>query len=207
MVIPREEPRRSRKKAAARKLIVATAIELFSRHGFESVTVEHIADVADLGKGTIYNYFQTKEDIVVAFMVEKEKSVQARLAPIASMQGSLASILEKYILYQFRLKQPLHGFVRVFMAQMFQRTEQFIPYMVEMQKAIDRNLEMLFRSLQQRGLMRSDIAIPALVAVFKTIHLGLTALWAVEGPPFRGTTKVLRQEIAMFCQGLEANER
>jgi AcrR family transcriptional regulator len=32
--------------------------------------VEHIADVADVGKGTIYNYFATKEDIVVAFMAD-----------------------------------------------------------------------------------------------------------------------------------------
>lgn len=207
MVKSEEEPRRIRKKAAAHKLIVATAIELFSRHGFESVTVEHIADVADVGKGTIYNYFQTKEDIVVAFMVEKEKSVQARLSHMTTMPGSLASVLEKYILYQFRLKQPFHRFVRVFMGQMFHRTEHFIPYMLEMQNAIDLNLEKLFRSLQQRGLMRTDIAIPTLVTVFKTMHLGLTALWAVEGPPFRGTTRVARQEIAIFCQGLEVKER
>jgi len=57
--------RRARKKAAARERIIATAMELFSRHGLEGVTVEHIADVVDLGKGTIYNHFKTKEDIVV----------------------------------------------------------------------------------------------------------------------------------------------
>lgn len=204
MVTTAEQSRRTRKKAAARELIIATAIELFSRHGFESVSVEHIADVADLGKGTIYNYFQTKEDIVVAFMVEKEKAVQARLTRMRTLQGSLASILEKYLLFQFRLKQPFHRFVRVFMAQMFQRTEQLFPYLQEMQKATDPNLEALFRSLQQRGLMRKDVAIPTIVTIFKTIHLGLTALWAVEGPPFQGTAKVLRQEIAIFCEGLEA---
>lgn len=204
MVRSKQESRRSRKKAAARELIVATAIELFARHGFEEVTVEHIADVADLGKGTIYNYFQTKEDIVVAFMVKKEKALQERLFRMSTLQGSLASILEKYILLQFRFKQPFYRFVRVFMAQMFQRTEQFLPYMQEMQKAADPNLDALFRSLQQRGLLRKDVAIPTLLTIFKTIHLGLTALWAVEGPPFHGTAKVLRQEIAMFCEGLEA---
>ena len=62
--------RRERKKTQVRKRILAVALELFARHGLDAVTVEHIADVADLGKGTIYNYFPAKEDIVVAFMAD-----------------------------------------------------------------------------------------------------------------------------------------
>src|SRR5215472_4591903 len=98
------DARRARKKAQARERIVATAMELFSRHGLDGVTVEHIADVADLGKGTIYNYFQTKEDIVVAYMVAKEFEVQSRLARLAASKGSLVSLLTEYLQIQFRLK-------------------------------------------------------------------------------------------------------
>lgn len=202
MVIPATS-RRARKKAAAREQIIATAMELFSRHGLEGVTVDHIADVADLGKGTIYNYFKTKEDIVVAYMVEKEKQVQARLPRLMKQKKNLPSILTEYIQLQFRLKRPYHRFVRVFLAQMFLRTEEFLPYLVEMQGMIDPNLETLFRAAQERGLLRPDVAIPDLITVFKTIQMGLTALWAVEGPPFRGTERVLRQEIKLFCEGLE----
>jgi hypothetical protein len=92
------------------------------------------------------------------------------------------------------------------MAQMFMRTEQFLPYMLEMQKAIDPNLEALFGSLQERGQLRKDAAIPELIAVFKTVHLGLTALWAVEGPPFHWTEQVLQREIKLFCEGLETRK-
>lgn len=35
------------------------------------------------------------------------------------------------------------------------------------------------------------------------MHLGLTALWAVEAPPFLGTEMVLKQEMKFFCEGLE----
>lgn len=196
-------PLRQRKKAAVRARIIATAVELFSRHGLVEVTVEHIADVAEVGKGTIYNYFATKEDIVVAFMADLEAKIQARPRRSAISRGSLGSILTEFVGYQFRLKRPYHRFVRVFLGQMFVRTEQFLPYMVEMQKAIDPPLEELFRSLQARGMMRKDVQIAQLIPVFKTIHLGLTALWAVEGPPFRGTEMVLKQEIRLFCEGLE----
>src|SRR5215470_14525084 len=203
MTMVTKAPRRERKKAAVRRRIIETAVDLFGRHGLDGVTVEHIADVADLGKGTIYNYFQTKEDIVVAYMVEKEREVQARIAHLAESKGRMASILAAYIQLQFRLKRPYHAFVRVFLAQMCLRTEQFLPYMVEMQKLIDPNLEALFHGLKKRGLIRGDVDVPELVGVFKTIHLGLTVLWAVEGPPFRGTDRIVRQEIRLFCEGLE----
>ena len=86
---------------------------------------------------------------------------------------------------------------------MFLHTEQFVPYMVEMQKAIDPPLERLFRSLQERGVMRGDVSLPELIMVFKTIHLGLTALWAVEGPPFQATERTLKREMTLFCEGLK----
>jgi hypothetical protein len=43
--------------------------------------------------------------------------------------------------------------------------------------------------------------------VFNNMHLGLSALWAIEGPPFRATDYALQREIALFCQGLEATKR
>src|ERR1700735_3615427 len=91
------EPRRDRKKAAVRAHILATAIQLFSRHGLDSVTVEQIADAADIGKGTIYNYFSTKEDIVVAFMADFETRVQAKVRRLSTSKGSFESILAGFI--------------------------------------------------------------------------------------------------------------
>jgi AcrR family transcriptional regulator len=201
-VISSAEPRRKRKKAAVRAHILATAIQLFSQHGLDAVTVDQIADAADIGKGTIYNYFSTKEDIVVAFMVDFETRVQARVRRLVTSRGSLESILAGFIRFQFQMKEPYHQFVRVFLGQMFLHAEQFIPYMLEMQKTIDPPLEALFQGLQKRGRIRKDVSVPDLILIFKTIHLGLSALWAVEGPPFRYTRKTLKLEIKLFCQGL-----
>lgn len=195
------QSRRARKKAAMRAQIIAAAIRLFSEHGIEAVTVDQIAAAADVGKGTIYNYFQTKEDIVVAFMVDLERTVQAR--DFKSRQRSVAGVLVNFVQTQFRMKESYHAFVRVFLGHMFLHTEQFLPYMAEMQKVIDPPLEALFGALQRRGAIRSDVDLPDLILVFKTIQLGLTALWAIEGPPFQQTARVVEQEIKLFCKGLE----
>jgi len=198
-----EPSRRERKKSAVRFQIIAAAIELFSRNGIENVTVEQIAEAADIGKGTVYNYFETKEDIVVAFMADLERRVQARLHRLVALTGPLDSILAEFVRLQLQRKKRYHKFVRVFLGQMFLHTDSFMPYMAEMQKAIDPPMEKLFRALQQRGLLRKDVNLPELILIFKTMQLGLTALWAVEGPPFRGTEYVLKQEIKLFCEGLK----
>jgi AcrR family transcriptional regulator len=194
--------RRERKKIAAQSRILSTAIELFAQRGIEAVTIDEIASAADVGKGTIYNYFATKEDIVVAFMADLEVRLAPRIMRFKSGERPADRALADYILLHFRLKEPYHAFVRVFLAQMFMDTERFLPYMVEMQKYIDPPLQSLFAAFADRGLLRAGIDIPQLILSFKTMHLGLTALWAVEGPPFQQTTQVVRQQMQFFTEGI-----
>ncbi|MGH9822225.1 MAG: TetR/AcrR family transcriptional regulator [Blastocatellia bacterium] len=203
MVISEQPSRRERKKSTIRRRIISAGVELFSKHGIAEVTVDQIADAADVGKGTIYNYFAAKEDIVVAFIVDQEAKLQKRIPQFTAAGGSLETILTDFLLFQFRLRKPYHKFIRVYLAQMFLRTDAFLPYMVEMRKSFDPPLQAFFRGLQQRELIRADVAISDLVLTFETVHLGLTALWAVEGPPFKGTMKILRQEMKLFAEGLE----
>lgn len=206
LVTSSSSSRRDRKKAAIRARIVTAAIDLFSRHGIDRVTVDQIAKAADIGKGTIYNYFQTKEDIVVTFMMDVERRVQAKLRHFTRSRAPLESILSEFVLLQFRLKAPHREFVRVFFGHMFQHTEQFIPYMAEMQRFIDPPLETLFGGLQKSGTIRADVNLPELILTFKTMQLGLSALWVVEGPPYETTERVVREQMRLFSQGLMARK-
>jgi AcrR family transcriptional regulator len=194
---------RQRKKLATRARIIEVAIRIFGKRGMAAPTVEEIAAAAQVGKGTIYNYFANKEEIVVAFMVDLEKRVQAKLGHFVKSKAPLHKLLADFLLFQLRLKASIVEFDRVFLAHMFMHTKQFRPYMAEMQKSIDPVLEELFAGLQERGAIRMDVNLQDIILVFKTIHLGLSALWAIEGPPFQGTEKVIRQEMLLFSQGLE----
>jgi AcrR family transcriptional regulator len=59
-----EESRRERKKRQTRQLIVATALELFEKQGYEATTVAQIAAAADVDPKTFFNYFPSKEDVL-----------------------------------------------------------------------------------------------------------------------------------------------
>jgi AcrR family transcriptional regulator len=195
--------RREQKKEETRKRLLGTAIRLMTEQGFDDLTVEAIAVAADVGKGTIYNYFRTKEDIVVAFFVDLERGVQSKLARWAPDEPSLAEILTSFLVFQFRLKRPHYKFVRIFFTQMFARPEQMYPYLVELQPVIDEPLIALFQSLQKRGLLRRDIPMDLLVLNFKTMHFGLSAIWALEGPPWKGASAALPAQVQLFCSGFQ----
>src|SRR5260221_2988928 len=59
--------RRERQSLERRERLFRAAMELFARKGFAETTVEDITNAADLGKGTFFNYFPSKEHILLAF--------------------------------------------------------------------------------------------------------------------------------------------
>lgn len=62
-----ESSRRERKKDNRRTRIRDAALELFEQKGFEATTVDEIAELADVGKGTFFNYFPTKQTVLADY--------------------------------------------------------------------------------------------------------------------------------------------
>src|SRR3974377_247095 len=56
--------RRERRSNELRERLFRAAIQLFARKGYSETTVEDITDAADVGKGTFFNYFPSKEHIL-----------------------------------------------------------------------------------------------------------------------------------------------
>ena len=59
--------RRERRREETRERIFRSALRLFAERGWATVTIEDITEAADVGKGTFFNYFPTKEHIFSAF--------------------------------------------------------------------------------------------------------------------------------------------
>jgi AcrR family transcriptional regulator len=56
---------RERKKQKTRESIQRTALRLFEKQGYEETTIEQIAAAAEISPSTFFNYFPTKEDVVL----------------------------------------------------------------------------------------------------------------------------------------------
>jgi AcrR family transcriptional regulator len=56
--------RRARRKAETRERILDAALDLFEHQTYLETTVEQITEAADVGKGTFFNYFPSKEQVL-----------------------------------------------------------------------------------------------------------------------------------------------
>jgi len=61
--------RREKEKDSRRMLILKSARTLFFAKGFKNVTVDKIARFSELGKGSIYLYFNSKEEIYAQILL------------------------------------------------------------------------------------------------------------------------------------------
>jgi AcrR family transcriptional regulator len=60
--------RMDRKKEEMRNRIIDSAITLFDQFGIDEVTMDQIAEKADVAKGTLYNYFSSKDTVIAAYI-------------------------------------------------------------------------------------------------------------------------------------------
>jgi AcrR family transcriptional regulator len=51
-----------------RRHIMDTALELIAKEGYQNVSISKIADRAGISKGLMYNYFESKEDLILSIL-------------------------------------------------------------------------------------------------------------------------------------------
>jgi AcrR family transcriptional regulator len=79
-----ELSRRERKKTERKERIFNAAIDVFAEKGFRNATIKDIAEAADVGEGTIYSYYASKDDLLMAIIDELS---QLKLRNIFAAEG------------------------------------------------------------------------------------------------------------------------
>lgn len=118
MQVKQRTPRRDRERVARRADILAAARQVFARRGYANATLDEIAARAEFAKGTIYNYFTSKEEIfleAVASVID-----QLRLAGAPALEGDAAprEALRSYAATGFRLFGENRDFILIVAREM-----------------------------------------------------------------------------------------
>ena len=84
-------------REATRARIERAALDLFTRRGFEGVTIDEVADVAGISRRTYFRYFATKADAVWGDFSAHVERLAGLLRDSGSGQTVLASICDAYV--------------------------------------------------------------------------------------------------------------
>ena len=85
--------RRERKAAETRLKLFRCALRLFAERGFPNVTVEDITEAADVGKGTFFNYFDSKDHVLSVMAEIQLGKVREALQAAEEGKRSIRSVL------------------------------------------------------------------------------------------------------------------
>jgi AcrR family transcriptional regulator len=104
--------RRAAQKDAVRQRIVTAALALFQSKGFDATTTRQIATRAKLAEGTIFNYFETKEDIALHFFeLEVDHAIAVVRGTPALRRAPLEEQLFALIQAQLEFLEPYQRFI------------------------------------------------------------------------------------------------
>jgi len=92
---------RAKQKADREKRILKAAVTKFRAQGYHAVRIEDLADMAEVSVGTVYNYYSTKGDILIATVAMEVEEVLASgaeivAAPPSGVHDALCALIFSY---------------------------------------------------------------------------------------------------------------
>jgi AcrR family transcriptional regulator len=172
--------RRVRRSAELRDRLFRAALEQFAKKGFLEATVEDITNAADVGKGTFFNYFPSKEHILLAFGELQLGKLQEAIDEARKTGMPLPEFLRS--LGAKMTEEPIRHptLVRAFL-QAFLSSTEVRSAMLDLQSRIMALHSQMIQLGQERGEIRDDLPAVELAQVFRQIIFGTLLLWSLSG--------------------------
>lgn len=173
---------RDQKKKETRQSIMDAAIRLFGEQGYEGTSIEDLAAAANIGKGTIYGYFATKQEIFQAFCDEEIESSFRAVRESVDPDASLLQQLVALFMFQFRFVTENREFGRHLLREVAFPKEVSEKALEHVQRYIDA-LEELLERAKEKGQIRKDVDLTTATASFYMLYLGCLSAWYVGHLP------------------------
>lgn len=172
------------KKAVKKQLIIQSAIEVFSRNGFQNSSISEIAQKANVAEGTIYQYFKNKEDLFFSIPIEKTKEFSRGLdLQLQGIDGALNKI-RKFIWYYLYFFKMNPEYSRTLMLEMrvsknFVKTTTYKSFKNFTNKILE-----IIREGQGEGTIRKDVNSYLVRQLLLGILEHIVTRWLLKGEKY-----------------------
>ncbi len=198
-----EQTRRERKKEETRRKILEAAFKLFVDQGFGSTTVDQITEVADIGKGTFYNYFPSKEAALYEFMEDigrqRGEKIWAGILSLQDTRQRLAKAFQTATSWFEEYPELLRVYVMDRFNTVINNPAAYNPNHLEL------FLVEIIKKGQELGDIRDDIDPSQMVNYLNGIFLIQLCQWFESGSG-PGLYKLVMQGVDFFLIGALSTE-
>jgi len=167
-------------KQATRAKLLTAAAEEFARTGFERANVDAISLAAGYAKGTIYNYFPSKEELFLAVVEEAlaQAAATAHAPAHAPAWQRLTAVLGGFCGWA----DQHDSLARVLVRECLMGTPGLYPRVIGAELPLTGELERIVAEGMQEGEVRNDVPADLLaLAVAGLTDLALVQHWATGG--------------------------
>ncbi len=91
--------RKERERLARQQLILDAAIRVFAQRGFHKATMDDVAQEAELGKGTLYYYFKSKEEILQKLLEDNTRNFFNQITQAIEPEMDFIKMVRKVLLF------------------------------------------------------------------------------------------------------------
>ena len=160
-------------KTEVKEKIVQAAIATFSKYGYDKTRMDDIAESAKLGKGTLYLYFKSKEELFYDISENSIKELKEQLSKLFSKKEDLVHDAEKFY-DQYR--NLIHDSEKVSFEMIAEssRNPKLRKALYEQRmKVYDIVIDYLRRQIE-KGFFRKDMDVNAIASGLVALYDGLT---------------------------------
>lgn len=188
----------SREKTRKR-LLEAAALE-FARAGLERANINEISVAAGLAKGTVYNYFDSKEDLFLGVIKEatERAAAGARAAP---PEASARERLRMTLVSDVKWVSEHEPFAQVLIREALGADPRLHPRIVAAAAPFLGKVEDILRDGVERGEIRRDIPVERLALVFTGLGEFLLLLHWGSGGTWPRLEEIPDVGVRLFLEG------
>lgn len=150
-----------------RELIVDAALKVFAKRGFYSAKIEEIAQEAGVGKGTVYEYFRSKEQLFHQVHVEGMCAFQNLILEELVKEKTVCGKLEAVVRQTLKLGHHFQPLLKIGMNELAPLDESVQEWLQEM---INKRLKLL-EDILEEGIHKKEIR-PISVKLFAKLFNG-----------------------------------
>ncbi len=175
----RQPNRRERRRIETRERIYRAALRIFAQRGYLETTVEDITEAADVGKGTFFNYFPTKEHVLATYGEERVAAIERALKKVRPPSQCVLAVLKELATDLAGQSSESPDLLRsIFAAHLSSE-----PVLAELQNRMLRARRLLAEIItlgQQRAEIRRDRPAADLARLSQLVLMGVTISWALN---------------------------